>query len=105
MLELYNAATFQDNLGSPRPADDANAQLFREATKWFPSSGDSLAGRELSEATAKRLWTTRRIENTLVPDAAVAALVILEGCYVNTTGWDIDAYFDDVTLTWAYKKA
>ncbi|WP_224241994.1 peptidoglycan-binding domain-containing protein [Hyalangium gracile] len=104
-VEFYGDDVFKGP-GTPRPrvrtseaADLVSAT--RKADPW-PQSADTTARLSDDEVSQKRYWVKQSVENVLVPPGATAMLVILEGHY--TAGWDIDAYFDDVQVTYTFRK-
>ncbi len=105
-VEFYGDDVFKGDLGTPRPrnrtaepADMRNAT--RRAEPW-PQSADTTARLSDEEVAQKRYWVKQSVDNVLVPSSAVAMLVVLEGHY--QAGWDIDAYFDDVQVSYTFRK-
>jgi hypothetical protein len=125
-IEFYGgdvfATTDPERLGRPRPDPDANPDtpalqpestnrkltitpatrtidLKRYFTGWFPPDRQTVDHElSLGQIANKRHWTAASIDRVEVPANATAMLVILEGRM--QAGWDIDAYFDDVEVSW-----
>lgn len=104
VIEFYGNDEISDWLRPPSAG--AKTETHRKHTDWFPDvvRNEVIATTKLENATLKRNWTLRWL-NIAVPDDAASMLVILEGRVKNPGGWDIDAYFDDVQVTWEYRKS
>ncbi|WP_428265608.1 hypothetical protein [Haliangium sp.] len=93
--ELY---TDQDYDGVMRPnIDQASVPPYQQSA-WYPNSEAVDASLHLSNKARKRNWVYRKSPEMVVTPDKTKALVILEGKL--NSGWDIDAYFDDVRLRW-----
>lgn len=105
-VEFYAADVYQ-GLGSRRPLDrtrEANGEL-RAATAYspaYPQADAPTSGMSEQEVAQRRVWQRQAVESVVVPASAVAMLVVLEG--ISQANWDIDAYFDDVQLSWTLRK-
>ncbi|HSP81712.1 MAG TPA: hypothetical protein VLQ93_24545, partial [Myxococcaceae bacterium] len=103
-LEFYDEEYFKGNLGTRRDPS-AQSEELRAASIFappYPEIAASVAQVTPGDVARKRLWVPQSVPHVLVPPSAVAMLVILEGHY--QSGWDIDAYFDDVVVSWTFRK-
>jgi hypothetical protein len=98
-VEFYDAAYFNGNRGTRR--DPTKALALREAPR-FPDQAAAAQALTLSEVARRRVWTRQEVADVPVPAGAAAMLVILQGHY--QAGYDIDAYFDDVQVSWQFRK-
>jgi hypothetical protein len=98
-VEFYDAAYFTGNRGTRR--DPTKALAVREAPR-FPDQAAAAQALTLSEVARRRVWTRQEVTDVPVPAGAAAMLVILQGHY--QAGYDIDAYFDDVQVSWQFRK-
>lgn len=96
-IEFYQAAVYSDGPGSRREPGDV---ISRHQSDWYPKHVTPLPEIAPTEVARKRKWVLRGVGSVKVPvDQNPAALcVVLEGQY--QSAFDIDAYFDDVRLTW-----
>jgi peptidoglycan hydrolase-like protein with peptidoglycan-binding domain len=106
-LEFYGADYFEGKerkLGTRRDPS-AQSEELRAASRFapvYPEIAPSAAQLTPGDVARKRLWMPQSVPHVLVPPSAVAMLVILEGHY--QAGWDIDAYFDEVLVSWTFHK-
>ncbi|HVE85583.1 MAG TPA: peptidoglycan-binding domain-containing protein [Myxococcales bacterium] len=99
-IEFYDDGYFKGNKGTRR--DPTKALAPAKFAPVFPDQAARAAMMTASEVARKRTWAVQEVPDVQVPQGAVALVVILEGRY--QAGWDIDAYFDDVKVSWSFKK-
>jgi hypothetical protein len=103
-LELYNV-DISTPTGRLRPMPTeitADVPPYAQ-TPWYPDGSEITAGRHLSHRAEKRNWIFRATPALKVPAGMTKALVLLEGQFHGgppENDWDIDAYFDNVTVSW-----
>lgn len=100
-LELYQASDLGGILARPDVAADPKPPHAH--SEWFPSSDSVNPAIYLSYKACKRNWIYRETGDLKVENGMDSALVILEGRH--SSGWDIDAYFDNVVLSWEFRNA
>ncbi len=103
-LEFYGADVFQGDLGTRRPPTTANKRLdgMETDTDWFPDHTTVTAALTLEAVVRNRNWTRRLTGWLEVPEKATGLLLALEGKH--QSGWDIDAYFDNVELFYELRE-
>ena len=99
-VEFYDDTYFKGSKGTRR--DTTKALAPARFAPMFPDQAARAAMMTAPEVARKRTWAVQEVSELQVPAKAVALLVILEGYY--QAGWDIDAYFDDVKVSWSFKK-
>lgn len=97
-VELYGADAFTSTI-SIRDFSKVKASI---GTELFPDHATTTAALALPEVDSKRLWTLRSTPALKVPADAKAICLVAEG--VHQSAHDIDAYFDDFTLSYFWKK-
>jgi hypothetical protein len=103
-LEFYSGDYFKGDLGTRRDpsAQSPELQAASRRAPLHPELTAATTSMTPGDVARKRIWVPQSISDVLVPPSATAMLVILEGHY--QAGWDIDAYFSDVTVSWTFKK-
>jgi hypothetical protein len=99
MLELYGTDVFTNGTVSVRNESAAKAQA---ATEPFPPDAATTDQLSLDEVDSKREWTLRSTERVEAAAGTVALLLVAEGIY--QSAFDIDAYFDDFRVHYAWEK-
>lgn len=100
-LEFYDATYFTGNRGTRR--DTAKVLGRTHESSRFPDQTATARALTLAEVARKRVWMRQEVTEVLVPPGATALLVMLQGHF--QAGYDIDAYFDDVQVSWQFKRA
>ncbi|MFO1432395.1 MAG: peptidoglycan-binding domain-containing protein [Candidatus Competibacteraceae bacterium] len=105
-VELYDDTVFKSDdtvfkgLSTPRTAE--NKSKLRAETDWFPEHTTVAANLSQTQILRNRNWSRRVTAWLEVPEGTTAVLVALEG--LHQSGWDIDAYFDNVELFYKFDK-
>lgn len=97
-VEVYAADGFTSTI-TVRDFSKVKASI---GTELFPDHATTTAAMQLAEVDRKRLWTLRTTPKLKVPTDGKAICLAVEG--VHQSALDIDAYFDDFTLHYEWKK-
>ncbi|MCG8422773.1 MAG: peptidoglycan-binding protein [Proteobacteria bacterium] len=100
VLEIYGSEGFGGNLGTQR--DASKGRLAEDSSAWWPDQVATAGELTIDAIMRKRNWKPQTTQFLKVPAGATGALIALEGRH--QSAYDIDAYFDNVQLTYEFRK-
>jgi hypothetical protein len=100
LVEFYKTA--HDESGHLLSRNTTDRLEGGAETDWYPNHAGLALALALKEVDRKRHWMPRFTDSVEVPAGAKAICLVVEGKY--QTEYDIDAYFDDFRLTYAWHK-